>query len=71
MTVSNKPTLSNEQKIYLLTEIQSKIKEIIAKNIQPVESWDANGDFYEEDFYCESSFELQFQLNKILIETIL
>ncbi len=48
MTVSNKPTLSNEQKVYLLTEIQSKIKEIIGKK--------AKKNLYPDKILKESDF---------------
>jgi hypothetical protein len=63
--------LTNEQKAYLLTELQSKIKEIIAKEVEPVEQFDEDGDVYEEDFYVGSSFNLELNLNCLLIETIL
>jgi hypothetical protein len=63
--------LTNAQKAYLLTELQSKIKEIIAKEVEPVEQFDEDGDFYEEDFYVGSSLDLELNLNCLLIETIL
>ena len=71
MTVINKPTLTVEQKVYLLTELQSKIKEIIAKKVESVEQFDEDDDVYEEDFYIGSSFSLEVELNNLLIETIL
>ena len=63
--------LTNEQKAYLITEFQSKIKEIIAKEVEPVEQFTEDGDCYEEDFYVGSSFKLEVDLNSALIETIL
>jgi|TARA_R110000868_G_scaffold22894_4_gene93403 hypothetical protein len=63
--------LTSEQKAYLLTELQSKIKEIIAKEVEPVEQFDEDGDVYEEDFYVGSSLNLEVNLNCLIIETIL
>ena len=63
--------LTTEQKVYLLTELQSKIKEIIAKEVEAVEQFDEDGDVYEEDFYIGSSFNLEVNLNDVLIQTIL
>ena len=39
--------LTSEQKAYLLTELQSKIKEIIAKEVEPVEQFDEDGDVHD------------------------
>ena len=63
--------LTNDQKAHLLTELQSKIKEIVAKEIESVEQFTEDGDCYEEDFYVGSSFKLEVDLNSALIETIL
>ena len=63
--------LTSEQKAYLLTELQSKIKEIIAKEVEPVEQFDEDGDVYDEDFYVGSSLNLEVNLNCLIIETIL
>jgi uncharacterized protein (UPF0371 family) len=71
MTTTIKPSFSEEQKVYLLTEIQSKIEEIVSKKVETVEQFDDDGDFYEDEFYIGSSFELQMELNTILINTIL
>jgi hypothetical protein len=64
-------TFTNDQKQYLISELQSKIKEIIDQKIEIVEQFDDDGECYEDDFYIGSSFDLELQLNCALVETIL
>jgi hypothetical protein len=63
--------LTDNQKIYLLSELQSKINKIIDKEVEVVEQFDDDGECYEDNFYIGSVIHLQNELYSALIETIL
>ena len=71
MNMTQNLNLTDNQKVFLITELQSKIKEIINKTTEIVEQFDEDGECYDDDFYVGSVVDLELDLNCIIVETIL
>jgi len=71
MNMTQNLNLTDNQKVFLITELQSKIKEIINKKTETVEQFDEDGECYDDDFYVGSVVDLELDLNCIIVETIL